>query len=58
MGQEAARLNEDPHAVNATPPDGGTPTDFAWPVFVVGMAIGVGAATLILRSAAPADAER
>jgi hypothetical protein len=35
--------------------DGGTPVDFAWPVFWLGMAIGVVAATLILRSmAAPA----
>lgn len=33
--------------------DGGTPVDFAWPIFWLGIAIGVGAATSILRSATP-----
>jgi hypothetical protein len=33
--------------------DAGTPTDFAWPVFAGGMALGIAAATVILRSAAP-----
>jgi hypothetical protein len=36
--------------------DGGTPTDFAWPVFVAGMGIGIVAALAILRTAAPASA--
>ena len=33
--------------------DGGTPTDFAWPLFAAGMAIGIVGATGILRTAAP-----
>lgn len=36
--------------------DGGTPSDFAWPVFVAGMGIGIVAALAILRTAAPASA--
>ena len=28
---------------------GGTPTDFAWPIFLFGMGIGTGAAWLALR---------
>ncbi len=31
--------------------DAGVPTDFAWPIFAVGMAIGIGSALLTLRSA-------
>lgn len=31
--------------------DGGTPTEFAWPIFAAGMAIGIVAAGLIMRSA-------
>lgn len=30
---------------------GGTPTEFAWPIFAVGMLLGMGAAAVILRSA-------
>ena len=33
--------------------DGGTPTSFAWPIFAVGMGIGVGAAGMALRPRAP-----
>jgi hypothetical protein len=33
--------------------DAGTPIDFAWPIFAAGMVLGIGAATVILRSAAP-----
>lgn len=36
--------------------DGGTPADFAWPVFWLGIAIGVVSATIILRSAEPPEA--
>lgn len=36
--------------------DGGTPTDFAWPVFAAGMGIGIVAALAILRTAAPYSA--
>lgn len=35
---------------------GGTPTDFAWPVFTAGMGIGIVAALAILRTAAPYSA--
>ena len=33
--------------------DGGTPTSFAWPIFAVGMGIGMGAAGMALRPRAP-----
>jgi hypothetical protein len=36
--------------------EGGTPTGFAWPIFVAGMAVGIGAAATILRSARPRGA--
>ncbi len=35
--------------------EGGTPTDFAWPIFAAGMGIGVVAAVAILRTARPVD---
>ncbi len=38
--------------------EGGTPTDFAWPLFAAGMGIGVVAAVAILRTAAPASERR
>ncbi|HEX2193873.1 MAG TPA: hypothetical protein VHK63_02795 [Candidatus Limnocylindria bacterium] len=34
--------------------EGGTPTEFAWPIFLAGVAIGVVAAAAILRTASPA----
>jgi hypothetical protein len=34
---------------------GGTPTDFAWPIFAAGMGVGIVAAVLILRSTLTAD---
>jgi hypothetical protein len=37
---------------------GGTPTDFAWPVFAAGMGIGVVAAVAILRTASPLPQSR
>jgi hypothetical protein len=37
---------------------GGTPSDFAWPVFAAGMVIGVVAAVAILRTAVPSDEHR
>jgi hypothetical protein len=38
--------------------EGGTPSEFAWPVFAAGMSIGVVAAVAILRTATPLEQER
>ena len=38
--------------------DGGTPSDFPWPVFAAGMGIGVAASLAILRTTAPSGEQR